>query len=222
MLAASRRARRGREQIGLHPLHLLEHAGREAFHRDRLLLAAGPAGEHHGARRHVARADLEPQRHAAALPLVVLGAGLHPVAAVEVDPDAFGGQVALDRVGRVEHAGALVVGPVDRDDHDLVLRQPRRADQALVVAVRHDEGADQARRDAPGRVPDVIELAGCGLERDLERPREVLAEVVARAGLQRLVVLHHRLAAVRADARRRTARCRSSGRSRPASPSTPP
>ena len=39
-------------------------------------------------------------------------------------------------------------------------------------------------------------VAGRGLERDLERPGEVLAQVVAGAGLQRLVVLHQRLAAV--------------------------
>ena len=45
----------------------------------------------------------------------------------------------------------------------------------------------------------MVEPARRGLEGDLERPREVLAQVVAGARLERLVVLHQRFAAVGAE-----------------------
>ncbi len=59
--------------------------------------------------------------------------------------------------------------------------------------VGHDEAADQAGADAPRGLPDVLDLARLGLELDVEGLAEVLAEIVAGAGLQGLAVLHHRL-----------------------------
>ena len=59
------------------------------------------------------------------------------------------------------------------------------------------------RADAPTGLPDVIELAFFGLEFDVEGAAEILAEVVAGAGLQREAVLHHGFDGVGAHARRR-------------------
>ena len=67
--------------------------------------------------------DLEAERDAAAFPLVVLGAGLHAVARVDMDADAAGGKLLLERVGGREDGGTLVVGLVDRHDDDLDRRQ---------------------------------------------------------------------------------------------------
>src|SRR5437762_13918774 len=72
-------------------------------------------------------------------------------------------------------------------------REPRRQHQALVVAVRHDEAADEPRGRAPAGRPRMIELALLVLKLDVERLREILPEEMARARLQRLAVLHHRL-----------------------------
>ena len=63
----------------------------------------------------------------------------------------------------------------------------------------HDERADQPSRDAPGGIPDVFETAGRGLEGDLEGASEVLAQEVARPGLEGLAVLHQGFAAVGAE-----------------------
>ena len=51
-------------------------------------LAAGTARRHHLPRRHIARADFEPQRHAFGLPFEILGAGLETVPRVELHADA--------------------------------------------------------------------------------------------------------------------------------------
>ena len=60
----------------------------EPVHRHGLLLPAGAPGQHDRAGGHIARPELEPQRDAPPLPLVVLGARLHALAGVEVDPDS--------------------------------------------------------------------------------------------------------------------------------------
>ena len=196
MLLASRRARAASSRSLLHGVHDLLQPGRQAGHREALLLPAGAPGQHDGIARHVPRPDLEPQRDAPALPLVVLGPGFYPFARVEMGPDAGGQQLTLDPVGDGQHGGPILVGFPDRHQHHLVLRQARRADQARVVAVRHDERADQPGGDPPGGVPHVVHPTGGRLERDLERLGEVLSQVVAGARLERLVVLHQRFAAV--------------------------
>ena len=107
---------------------------------------------------------------------------------------------------------ALVfVSAPDRHDDDVHRRQPRRQHEAVVVGVRHDQAADQARRDAPARGPGVLLLAVLIEELDVERLGEVLAEEVAGAGLQRLAVLHHRFDAEACRPRRGSSARRSSG-----------
>src|SRR5262245_55945465 len=63
----------------------------DPLHAERLLLrlpvgsdGRDPALDHHGTRFEVARADLDPHGDAAALPLVVLRAGLHALAVVDL------------------------------------------------------------------------------------------------------------------------------------------
>ncbi len=81
----------------------------------------------------------------------------------------------------------------DGDDDDVLGCDAGREDQPVVVGVRHDEGADQAGRDAPRGGVDVFLLPVPPGEGDVLGLREVLPEVVGGAGLDGLLVLHHRL-----------------------------
>ena len=80
-----------------------------------------------------------------------------------------------------------------RDDHQLGGRDARRQHKALVVAVGHDDRADQAGGHAPRGLLHVLE--GVVLVRVLHVKRlgKAVAEVMARAGLERLAVVHHGL-----------------------------
>ena len=156
-------------------------AGSSASGVERLLAGVAP-DEHRLRLLDVARADLEPERHAPQLPLVELPAG-RLVGPVDLDADA-GAERASSAPTRPRRDTASLVLRLrarDRDDHHLDRRDPRRQDQAGVVAVDHDERADHAGRDAPARRPDVLALAVHVLEGDVERLGEVLAEVVGRA-----------------------------------------
>ena len=63
--------------------------------------------------------------------------------------------------------------------------------------MRHDERPDQARRDAPARRVHVFQLPVLVEELDIRALREVLPQIMARAHLQRLAVLHHAFDALR-------------------------
>ena len=78
----------------------------------------------------------------------------------------------------------------------MLRRQSRRQDDAVVVAVRHDQRADKPRRNAPRRRPSERFLALLIEEFDLLGPGKILPEEVRRAGLQRFAVLHHGFDAV--------------------------
>ena len=67
------------------------------------LLPTGSAGQHDVPCRHIARTDFQAQRDSPPLPLVVLGAGLHPVSRVEMHPDPAGLELAIHVLGGVEH-----------------------------------------------------------------------------------------------------------------------
>src|SRR5947209_1303811 len=75
----------------------------------------------------------------------------------------------------------------------------RRAHEAVVVRVRHDQPADEARRGPPARRPGVLPFPLLGRELDVERLREVLPQEVARPGLEGLAVLHQGLDAEGVD-----------------------
>ena len=81
----------------------------------------------------------------------------------------------------------------DGQHDDLDRRDVRRQNKAAVVTVGHDETADDARGQTPRglvRIDLLIVLVGIG---DVERAGKAVAEVMARAGLERLAVVHHAL-----------------------------
>src|SRR5207302_48497 len=113
-------------------------------------------------------------------------------AIVEVDAHARGPQLARQR--RCSLAGATLVA--HEQDRDLDGREAGRDAQAGVVAVAHDQRADEPGGEPPRRLPGMLLLAGLIEELGVEDSGEVLAQLVARAHLQRLAVAHHRLAGV--------------------------
>ena len=81
----------------------------------------------------------------------------------------------------------------DGHDHDLNGRDGRGQDQAVVVAVGHDDSADQAGGRAPGGLERILQGVVAAREGHVIGAAEFVTEVVARAALQGLAVLHHRL-----------------------------
>ena len=188
---------RALEEVVLDRFEEILHALRQPVARDDLLRARVAAGQLDGAVLNVAGPQRQAHRHALHLVLVELPAGPVTFPCVELDGYAGIAKRALHLLGRFEHHRLLVVLAVDRHDHDLRGRQARRQDEPLVVRVRHDQRSDQARRHAPRRRPDVLQLVVLVLERHVERSGEVLPEEVAGAGLERFPVLHQRLDTVR-------------------------
>src|SRR5690606_35145652 len=119
------------------------HALGHGAQRHRLLRAGEAVGELRHALLQVLGADLEAQRHALLLPLVELAAGAQALAVVDLHAHALLAQRGGQRVdlGHDARLGGLVVGAVDGQHHHLVGRQLGRHDQALVVAVGHDDRA---------------------------------------------------------------------------------
>ena len=174
-------------------------AGRRAASRSSGMdsfFAIQPPHAHHRALLHVLRPDLEAHRDAAQLVLVVLPARRVLLAGVHLQPDAVP-QRLLHLPDEGQHRGALLRLAPDRHHHGLHRGDARRQLQAVVVAVGQDHAADQPRGDAPRGLPDVLARALLVLVGDVEDLREVLAEVVRGAGLQRVAVLHQRLDRVR-------------------------
>ncbi len=123
---------------------------------------------------------------------------------VEQHADFFAGEFAgfellFDAVAVFADLRAVFVAAVDRQDHHVLGGQPRRADEAVVIAVRHDQGTDEPGRDAPGSRPGERFAAGRVLEFDLLGTRKILAEEVGGARLQGLAVLHHGLDGIGGD-----------------------
>src|SRR5919108_3599729 len=111
---------------------------------ERLFVARNPVDHDHLVRFDLARPDLEPERDAPQLPVVVLVARADVVAPVDREADAVAAE--LDRrvveVG-LQSAAALLVAK-DRHDRDLDRGDLRRQDQPGIVAVGHDQAAYRA------------------------------------------------------------------------------
>ena len=138
---------------------------------------------------HVLGADLHTQRHALHLILGKLPAcGL--LAVVHGDTETGGGQTILQRSGGVQHAGLMLS---DGDHHHLRGGDDRRQHQTVVVAVGHDDRADQAGRAAPAGLERILQGVVPAGEGHVIGPGELVAEEMAGAGLEGLVVLHHGL-----------------------------
>ena len=96
------------------------------------------------------------------------------------------------RASRSAASRRAVLAPHEQHD-DLDRSEPGRDAQPGVVAVAHDQPADHPGGRAPRGLPHVLERARLGRVLGVEHLGEVLAELVARAHLQRLAVAHHRL-----------------------------
>ncbi len=108
-----------------------------------------------------------------------------------VDLHAEPAQVGHNLPGGSEHLCPLLFGLPYGNDDGLDGRQARGQDQPLVVAVDHDNGADETRAQAPARRPAETQLAVGVLIRDVECAGEVLAQVVRGGRLERTAVPHY-------------------------------
>ena len=104
---------------------------------------------------NVARADFQNNRSALAGPFPELVNAL-TVTFVDFDPDLFAERRLLQKFFLqpfdIFH-NRIFVGVVlnDRYDDNLIRRNLRRHDHAFVVGMSHDDAADKAGRNAPGR-----------------------------------------------------------------------
>ncbi|MDB6071604.1 MAG: hypothetical protein JWL81_2775, partial [Verrucomicrobiales bacterium] len=145
----------------------------------------------------VAGADFDADGHALFDPFPVPGAA-GEVAPVDLDAEGFaaGGQGAeflAEGIAGVQDGLFAIFFRGDGEDDNLVGGDAGRQDEAIVIAVGHDEGADEAGADAPGGGPGELARAAAAGELDVGGFGEVLAEEVAGARLDGFAVLHHGL-----------------------------
>ncbi len=126
------------------------------------------------------------------LPVVEFKARRFLFAVVHLHAHALRLQVTGKLVGGLQH-GLALFAPADGNDHHLHGRELGRQHQAPVIAVHHQQRANQARADAPRGGVNVLQLSFLVLEGHVKRLGKVLAQVVAGAGLDRAEVLRHRL-----------------------------
>ena len=183
------------EQTLLNGLEQLVYLLAYLVERDGDLLAVVTAHGHAHAVFDIAGADLDAQGHALHLVLSAL-----PAEAVVADIDLdthTGGLYRLVQLGGLLGDAGLMLR--NGHDDDLNGRYLGRQDEAVVVAVSHDDAADDTGRHAPRGLMGVLELVVLIGEGDAKLLGKAGAEVVARAGLERLVVVHHALDGVGVD-----------------------
>lgn len=157
-------------------------------------VSAGDGGFSFG---EVSGSDFDAEADSAEFPVVEFESRGFFFAFVDVDSDGFigerpGPEVAGEVFGGVED-GFPVFAPADGDDDDLDGSEAWGADEAVVVAVGHDEGADESGGDSPAGGVDVFEFPVLVLEGDVEGFGELLSEVVRGSGLDGAKVLGHGL-----------------------------
>src|SRR5262249_11532918 len=86
----------------------------------------------------------------------------------------------------------LVVLATDGNDYHMNWSQSRWNDQPLIITMRHDEAADQPRRNAPARCPGILQLALAALELHAKSLGKILTQEMAGSPLKRPSILHHR------------------------------
>ncbi len=99
-------------------------------------------------------------------------------ALIESDADAGFDQLGLQFARGIEDGGLFFIGFEDGDNDDLIRSKLRRQDQPLIVAVDHDDRANDARREPPRSRPAMLQLAVLIEVLDLESLGEILSEEV--------------------------------------------
>ena len=87
----------------------------------------------------------------------------------------------------------------DGDDDDMGGGDAGRENEAVVVAMGHDEGADEAGGRSPRSGPSIFLIAFDVAELDAARFGEILPEKVGGSRLERFSVLHHRFDGIGVD-----------------------
>lgn len=169
-------------QILLNVVEQRSNRSLRAFQGSFRLLMRIAAGKKKFPRLQIARAELDPHGNALHLPLVELPAG-GIVRIVERNAHARFGKPTFQGAARFEHAGLF-----GSDGHDDRLhgRDDGRQHEAALIAVRHDDAADEAGGDAPRRRVAVFERAVLIGKLNVERLGEILPEVMAGARLPAL------------------------------------
>ena len=135
--------------------------------------------------------------------MIILGTWLHADPIVDVHAKSLmigtleAAQFLLDPMRFGKHCRALFVRLPDRHDHHLNRCELRRETQPSIIAMRHHQPTNHARRYTPACVPRKRLGPLFVLKLEIECLREVLTKVVRRSCLQRLVVLHHRFTRIR-------------------------
>ena len=166
--------------------HCGGNCGGQIFKLHKLLFAGIAADQHALAVLDIAGADFQANRHALHFPLGKLPAGLL-VGIVQLHAGIltdFGSQFAAF----VQYAG--FVGGNGNDDH-LHRGNGRGQDQTVVIAVGHDDSADQTSRSAPAGLEGVLQGVVAAGKCNVIGAAELIAKIVAGAALQGFAVLHH-------------------------------
>ncbi len=122
--------------------------------------------------------EFHTQGHSAHLPVVEFPAGTLAFALVESHANVDLDQFRLQFARGVEDGSLFFVGLEDRDDDDLIGSKLRRQDQALIVAVDHDDGPNDARGEPPRSRPAMLLLTILVEVLNLEGLCEILPQKV--------------------------------------------
>ena len=129
-------------------LDLFEQSSRrrlQLLQRHRCLLSRITADQYCLTVLNISRTDLDPERNAAHLAVGKLESGAL-LAVIQTYTHPCFLQAVSQLCSLVQNACLLLL---DRTDHDLHRRDMRRQLQTVVIAVHHDDGADDAGAQAP-------------------------------------------------------------------------
>ena len=146
-----------------------------------------PSADHAAACLDILGADLHADRDAAHLLLGEFPSGAL-VRIVHLHPEAA--EAVAQSISHFQNALFFLL---DGDDHDLHGRYSGRKHQAGVVAVHHDDRADETGGHTPGGLVHIFQLIVLIRELDAEGFGKAISEIVAGAGLQSLSVVHQSL-----------------------------
>src|SRR5690606_29977476 len=113
-----------------------------------LLLSGNPGDGHADAIFHITRTNFKAHRHTAHFIFIEFPAWPHICTIIHSDTDACLLQLSEQFI-RPSYYGVARLRRTDWNDHNLLRRHFRRQSKTAVIAMNHDEGADQARADAP-------------------------------------------------------------------------